>query len=211
MNILILGAGGHGQVVVDILLAMQAAGEAVTPLGYLDEDPALCGETLLGLPVLGAESRLTQIPHDALIAALGNNPTRKQVYEKFFKRGERFASAVHPSASIARNTDIGAGCMICAGVVINPGAQIGANTILNTHCTIEHHAIIGPHVHIAPAATLGGEVIIAEGALIGMGAVILPRCRIGRNAIIAAGAVVTKDVPESVTVAGVPAKNIKPE
>ena len=42
-----------------------------------------------------------------------------------------------------------------------------------------------------------------------MGATICPGVTIGKNSIVAAGAIVTKDVPDNVVVAGVPAKIIK--
>ena len=49
-------------------------------------------------------------------------------------------------------------------------------------------------------------ISIGNNVWIGMGAKILPGVTIGDNAIVAAGAVVTKDVPENVTVMGVPAR-----
>lgn len=54
-----------------------------------------------------------------------------------------------------------------------------------------------------------GKVTIKKNAWIGMNATICPGVTIGENAVIAAGAVVTKDVPDNVVVAGVPAKIIK--
>lgn len=51
-------------------------------------------------------------------------------------------------------------------------------------------------------------ITLKEGCYIGAGAIILPGVTIGRNAIVAAGAVVTKDVGDNTTVAGVPAKVI---
>ena len=42
-----------------------------------------------------------------------------------------------------------------------------------------------------------------------MGAIIIDHINVGKNSIVAAGAVVTKDVPENVLVAGVPARVIK--
>jgi len=38
MRILIIGAGGHAQVVADILLRMRGAGSRLTPVGYLDPE-----------------------------------------------------------------------------------------------------------------------------------------------------------------------------
>lgn len=51
-------------------------------------------------------------------------------------------------------------------------------------------------------------VRICEGAFIGINAVILPGVTVGRHAVVGSGAVVTKDVPDYATVAGVPAKII---
>jgi FlaA1/EpsC-like NDP-sugar epimerase len=53
MRVLILGAGGHGQVIADILLCMAENGQKIQPAGYLDDDVALVGQELLGIPVLG--------------------------------------------------------------------------------------------------------------------------------------------------------------
>lgn len=53
------------------------------------------------------------------------------------------------------------------------------------------------------------SVVIEDDVWIGAGAIILPGVRIGKESIIGAGAVVTKDIPEKVIVAGVPARIIK--
>ena len=81
-RILILGAGGHAQVVADILLRMRDAGAQVEPVGYLDDNPRLRGEERLGLPILGGVADLPRIPHDALILAIGDNKTRQRLFQQ---------------------------------------------------------------------------------------------------------------------------------
>jgi len=208
-RVLIIGAGGQAQVVADILKCAHNAGKNVIPLGYLDDDPNLVGRTFLGLPVLGVLAEIANIPHDALIIAIGNNSTRRRLFEIFRERGENFVIAVHPAAVIGAEVSIGIGTMICAGVVINPGSTIGENVILNTCCTIDHHNCIGNHVHIAPGVRLGGEVEIGDGVLVGIGATVMPRCRVGDWTTVGAGACVTKSVPAGLTVVGVPARPLQ--
>ena len=53
------------------------------------------------------------------------------------------------------------------------------------------------------------RTIVKKGASIGSSATILGGIVIGENAIIGAGAVVTKDVPDSAVVTGVPARVMK--
>ena len=208
-RVLIIGAGGHAQVVADILKCAHDAGEGVNPIGYLDDDSDLIGQTLLDLPVFGTLADVVNVPHDALIVALGDNATRRRVFDHLRQSGEQFAIARHPTSIIASDVSIGEGTMICAGVIVNPGSVIGQNVILNTGCTIDHHNKIGDHVHIAPGAHLGGEVVIGTGGLVGIGAPIIPRCQIGEWAIVGASACVTKSVPAGVTVVGVPAKPLQ--
>ena len=209
MHILIIGAGGHGQVVADILLQMQAECADLQPLGFLDDNPAILGEEYLGLPVLGPEKSLSIIDHDAVIVAIGNNWTRQKLFQKFMNQGEQFVTALHPKAIIAPNVQIGPGCMIMAGAIVNTGSSIARNTILNTASTVDHHSRIAAHVHIAPGAHLGGEVTIQEGALIGIGATIMPRRTVGNWAVVGAGSLVHSNVPDNATVAGVPARVLK--
>jgi sugar O-acyltransferase (sialic acid O-acetyltransferase NeuD family) len=205
MRILIIGAGGHGQVVADILWRMQDSGEIIFPLGYLDDDPALHGQQKCGLMVLGTVADLPLFPHDALVLAIGNNRIRQQAAQTLQAQGEQFLIARHPTAVIASDVSIGPGCMICANVVINPGAVIGSHVILNTACTIDHHNQIGDFAHIAPGVHLGGDVQVGMGSLIGIGGIITPQRRVGNWCTIGAGAVVLHDLPDGVTAVGVPA------
>jgi len=206
MRVLILGAGGHAQIVADILLRSHDAGSTAVPIGYLDDDPQLSGQAFLGLPVLGPLSHLAAVEHDAVIVAIGDNAIRCQLFESLRQQGELFATAVHPRAILAPNVPVGPGTMICAGVVVNTGSVIGADVILNTGCTVDHHNRIGDHAHIAPGVHLGGEVTIGAGALVGIGATVMPRCRIGAWSVVGAAALVHRDLPAHVTAVGVPAQ-----
>ena len=208
-RILIIGAGGHAQVVADILWRMRDAGERVLPVGFVDDNIALQGQEFLGLPVLGATSERTAIAHDAAIVAIGNGRVRRDLFEALRQAGERFALARHPGTVVAPDVSVQDGAMLCAGVVVNTGTTIGANVILNTGCTIDHHNRISDHVHIAPGVHTGGEVVVGEGALIGIGAIVLPQRRIGAGSIVGAGALVRDDVPDKVMVVGVPARIIR--
>ena len=53
-----------------------------------------------------------------------------------------------------------------------------------------------------------GRIIIGENSFLGYGCTVLPGVTIGKNCVIGAGSVVTKDVPDDMVVAGVPAKII---
>ncbi|MDY7077884.1 MAG: acetyltransferase [Chloroflexota bacterium] len=209
MRVLIVGAGGHAQVIADVLLRMRDVGANLTPIGYLDDNPELAGQEFVGLPVLGAVDHLSVVSHDALIVAIGDNVTRRRLFETLQGQGECFVIARHPSAVIAPDVQIGSGSMICAGAVVNPGSVIGANVILNTGCTVDHHNHIGNHVHIAPGVHLGGDVNIGEGTLVGIGATVMPQRRVGDWSIVSAGALVHADLPDRVVVAGMPARVIR--
>ena len=206
MRVVILGAGGHGQVVADICLRMADAGAALSLAGFLDDDTGLHGRAFLGVPVLGPVACLASVPHDAVVVAIGSNRTRQRLAAELTRQGERFAVPRHPSAVIAPDAVIGPGSIVCAGVVIGPTSVIGAHAIMNTGSTIDHHNRVGDFAHIAPGVHLGGDVQIGEGTLVGIGSSVLPQRAVGDWTIVGAGSVVTKDIPSGVTAMGIPAR-----
>lgn len=205
-RVLVIGAGGHAQVVAEILLRMNESGADLIPIGFLDDNPALFGEWRVGLPVLGPLAAIDAIEHDAVIIGIGDNRTRQAIYDRLAACGERFVVACHPSAIVACDAIVGPGTVIAARAIVNAGARIGANVILNSGCIVEHHNHIGSHAHIAPGATLGGTVTVGEGALVGIGATVLPQRTVGAWSIVGGGAVVTSAVDAYAVVSGIPAR-----
>ncbi len=208
-GIVIIGAGGHGQVVADILLVASRVGASAAPLGFLDDDPALAGTRVLGLPVLGPIASLAHVEHDGVVLALGDNRRRHDVLVALRERGVRFANAIHPAAVVAADVRLGAGVMVCAGAVVNTGSVVADGVILNTGCTVDHHNRIDAYAHIAPGAHLGGAVRIGLGALVGIGSCVTPGRSIGEWTVVGAGSTVTRDLPPYCTAVGSPARVIK--
>jgi len=209
VRILIYGAGGHGQVVADILMCMRRNRHAVVTVGFIDDNLNKKGSEFLGLPVVGDEREFGKIEHDGVIVAVGENSTRKKIVCRLEAAGERFVSAIHPSAVIASDAIVKSGSMICAGAIVNTGTIVGDHVILNTACSVDHHNRIDSFAHIAPGAHLGGEVKVGQGALLGIGASVLPRISIGEWAVIGSGSVVKKNVPTGALAVGNPCRIIK--
>lgn len=209
MRIVIIGAGGHAQVIADCILRRHERDASVSLVGFVDDRASIRGELILGFPVLGSLRELATIPHDGVVVAIGDNQTRAQIFAWLQKQQETLVNVVHPSAIIAPDVRLGVGIMICPGVVVNSGSVIGDNVIINTGSTIDHHNQIGAHVHIAPGVHLAGNVHIHTGVFVGIGASVIPSRLVGEWAIVGAGAVVTTDLPPWTTNVGVPARTIK--
>jgi sugar O-acyltransferase (sialic acid O-acetyltransferase NeuD family) len=209
MKIVIVGAGGHGQVVASMITAGASAdGQPLHLAGFVDDDPSLQGAMVAGAPVLTGLSCLDRVAADAFVVAIGTNSTRARICDRLRKAGRHVVSVVHPHASVAADVTLGDGTTVSAGAVVVVSADIGRGVILNTGCTVDHHTRIGDFAHIAPGVHIGGDASIGSRALVGIGAVVLPRVRVGRGATVGAGAVVLADVPDGETVVGVPARAI---
>ena len=104
------------------------------------------------------------------------------------------------------------------GVDIHPAARFGHGLMLDhaTGFVAGETAVLGNNISILHGVTLGGSgkesgdrhPKVSDGVMIGANASILGNIRIGENAKIGAGSVVVADVPSSITVVGVPAKQV---
>jgi sugar O-acyltransferase (sialic acid O-acetyltransferase NeuD family) len=135
--------------------------------------------------------------------------TRVALSERLELLGLAPCAAIHPSAFIPDTATIGKGLQTFPCSVVGDFSRLGNYCILGINCAIDHDARVGNGVHVMGGAAVAGEVAIGDYSTIGANATVLPGLKIGQNAIVGAGAVVTKDVPDNVIVAGVPAKVLR--
>jgi sugar O-acyltransferase (sialic acid O-acetyltransferase NeuD family) len=208
-RVAIIGAGGHGRVVLDILNKLPSD----RVVGFVDANKDLAGRRIDGMPVLGDMSSMEAIRDDFQIAgaivAIGYNGVRRSFADELDHIGIQLVNAIHPSADLAGNVGLGRNVVAAAGALVCAHCQIGDSAILNTGCIVDHETMIGTAAHICPGARLAGRVTVEAGAFVGIGATVVQSVRIGYEAIVGAGAVVIDDVDPMATVVGVPARPIK--
>lgn len=198
----VLGASGHGKVVAD---TAECCGWRSVEF-FDDAWPNL--QTNGAWDVTGdTPSLLAQLNQfDGVIVAIGNNRLRQAKLMELQAADARLAILLHPDATVSRYARIGAGSVVFAGAVMNADAFLGMGGILNTGCSIDHDCVLGDAVHISPGACLAGGVRVGNQSWIGIGACVRQLIRIGERVVVGAGAAVVADVPDNLTVAGVPAR-----
>lgn len=204
--VIVVGAGGHAQVVAD---ALQASGRVV--LGFVERN-AVSGATVAGLPVLGDDDWL-EVGGDYELAngigGMGENPgggRRRGVQKTLEAAGFSFVSIRHPTAVVSSLADIGPGAQLLARSVVQPGARVGAGAIINTGAIIEHGCRVGAFTHCATGAILCGDVTVGSDAHVGAGAVIRQGVTLEDGVIVGAGAVVLAPGTGRGPLVGVPAR-----
>jgi len=207
---IIAGCGGHGRVVLDILI--NAGGYHV--VGFVDSNRELIGRRIDGIKVLGHPEDLFALRAafdiECGVVAVGDNGARRSLAHELERAGLRLINAIHPSANLAHNVTLGRNIVVAAGALVCAHCQIGDSVILNTGCIVDHESMIGTATHVCPGSRLAGRVTVESGAFVGIGATITQSLRIGYESVIGAGAVVIRDVAPMTTVVGVPAREIKP-
>ena len=193
--LLILGAGGHASILVDILLKQN--------------------RIILGVVAPSIESqclKLTKISHFLsdnvvfdfnadeinLVNGIGSLPKsslRANLYKKFTECGYEFETIIANSSEISDFCEISKGVHILHGAIVQAGTVVGENSIVNTGAQIDHDCRIGSHNHLAPGTILSGGVCTEEFVHFGTKSGAIQNVRIGEYSIIGAGAVVTNDIP----------------
>lgn len=210
-KVVIIGGGGHARNLIDIL--SKTSGLQLVGITDIRKDME---ETFEGdIPVLGTDLILPELIKKGVhytiigVGSVGNPQKRIELFKHAQSIGFKFINAIHSWTWISSKVTLGVGNAIMPGVVINPNVIIGNNTIINTGVIIEHDCRIEDNIHIGPGAKIGGGVMIRKDTHVGIGSTIIQGINIGENVIIGAGSVVIKDVPDNITVVGVPAKILR--
>lgn len=194
-NVIIIGAGGHGRVIADIVKSME-----LKVLGFLDDKR----QSEEGLTILG---KIMDAPNFAdsarFVIGIGDNKTRLDVARRF-EGSLQFLTAVHKSAVIAEDVRLGEGSVVMAGAVINPGTVIGRHCVINTSASVDHDCALSDFVHVSPGAHLAGNVSLGEGTWLGIGGIAINGVSVCPWCVIGAGGVVIRDLNKPGTYVGVP-------
>ena len=204
-QLVIIGAGGFGREVLDVIEAINLdhATTGVQPfevLGFLDDgepDPAPLAP--YGVRHLGPVAQL-----DTIDADIGSPPVRRKIDEQY---AARFCPVlIHPSVTYSRAVEFGPGSVVCAGVRLTNNIRLGRHVHANLNTTIGHDARLGDYVTLSPLVAVSGNVTLEDEVMIGTGVTLNPGVTVGTGSVVGSGAAVTRDIDPGVTAVGVPAK-----
>ncbi len=201
MSIVLFGCGGHARSIVGTLLKNDKKAEIL-----LVDCNAKMNEEIMGFKV---EPIYNLEESDTCIVAIGDNDTRKKVYNRLYSKNyNKFISVISNTAYIGSSSYIGTGTFVAPCAYIGSCAYICNNTIINSGSIVEHETRIGNHTHIAPHATVCGRAEIGDNVFCGAGSTVIDKISICDNVVIGAGAVVIENITEPGIYIGVPARKL---
>jgi sugar O-acyltransferase (sialic acid O-acetyltransferase NeuD family) len=205
-RVAVIGVGGAATQIVDAL-ASSARQRAVM---LLDRNPALHGERVFGVPVVGS-SDLGEVVRrhragefDAVVIAFNTDlDARATMFDSLRAEGVPFANVLGPNVLIRTGARIGTGNVLLANTYVGALAEIQDDNFLSSHTCIEHHCRLGSHCAFGPRVTFSGMVTVGNRVRFGTQIAIEPMVTVGDRAVIASGSVLTANVAPETIVKGV--------
>jgi sugar O-acyltransferase (sialic acid O-acetyltransferase NeuD family) len=211
-DLVIVGSGGFGRETAEAVRTLVAEGVPWRLLGFIDDDPAKKDKVVDGTPVIGAREALELLP-DARVVVCTGRPgdyvSRPQIVGKLGFPAERYATIIHPAASISASSSVGPGSVLLANAVLTAAVRVGAHVAVMPHVTLTHDDVVEDFATLASGSALGGGVRISRCAYIGAGAIIGEGRVVGELSLVGMGAVVTRDIPAREVWMGVPARRLR--
>ncbi len=210
-DIIIIGAGGLGKEVAQLIKDINKEKKIWNILGYIDDTPEKHGTLINDTVVLGDFNWIEKENRKNLwaVCALGNPRDKFNLIKKASAENIHYATLIHPNAKISKYSQIGFDCIICGNTFISVNTKIGNHICINPGCGIGHDTVIEDYSSLYWNVSLSGNVIIRKGCEIGSKATVIQKKTVGKWSILGAGSVVIRDIPSFCTAVGVPAKPIK--
>jgi sugar O-acyltransferase (sialic acid O-acetyltransferase NeuD family) len=144
-----------------------------------------------------------------MMVAIADPKSRFDIVNKLPEQTKYF-TFIHPTALIMDdNIQIGEGSFIGAYSILTTNINIGKHAILNRSNHIGHDCIIGNYFSAMPGAIISGNVHIGNCVYLGTNSTIIEKKYLLHDIVVGANATIIKDITESGTYVGVPAKKIK--
>lgn len=182
------------------------------------KDDSKIGKSINKIQVITEEDAISKFANSSeylvnVFISVGSPALKEKIVNNLVNiKNFQFPTIIHPNVSYDKREGrlkLGKGVIICSKNVFTTDIEIDSFVHVNLACTIGHDSKIGAFSTISPGVNVSGNVTIKENTFLGTNATILENVTIVSNAIIGAGAVVSKDLNESGTYVGIPAKKIK--
>ena len=209
--LLLVGASGFGRETAEAVRAVNTVRPTWRLLGFLDDDSQSHGALVSGLPVLGPVEVVEDHPEAAIVICTGrpnNYVSRRFIADRLGLEEERFATVIHPAATVGSSCRVGAGSVLLAHVDLTAEVLVGRHVAIMPQVVLTHDVRIDDFVTLASGVRGGGGCRVAEGAYVGSGACLREQVRIGERAMVGMGSVVTHDVPSERLWYGAPAYDV---
>ena len=195
-RIALIGAGLGATQVIDIL----ATDASRRPVAIVDDDQERWGGMVADIPVVGGTRQLREHHakgrvESAVVCISTSVPARTRFRELCGELGIPLANAIHPTARICAEVEIGAGNVVCAFCHLGVGTRVGDNNFLSAYNSFDHHSVLGSDISTGQGCMTSGLVHIGDRARFGTGIFVEPHVEIGAGVQVASGAVIVSSVP----------------
>lgn len=179
-------------------------------IGFIDDTKEKQGPTKYGVSVFD-RSALDTFKDAKVLAVPGSPASYKKRAEHIASLGidrERFATVVHPRATLGKSVKLGTNCLLMAGVVLTSNAIIGDHVCILPNTVVHHDAVVNDYTLIGCNVAIAGGTTIGRNCYIGSGTNMINGITIGDNTLVGLGSNVIKSIASDSKIAGNPAKEI---
>ena len=210
-KIVLIGAGGFGREVAQMIEGINRKEKKYELLGFLDDGAQYTPDSVInGYPWLGNSDWIVSHKDEVVCnCTIGDAATKARIMTRLMAEGVQFETIMATTAGVASHTEVGPGCVFYWNVGVSVNCRIGTGVLLNDGVTVGHDAVIGDYTSIMPGTGISGGCQIGEQVNIGGHAYVIPGRKIGDRARVAAGSVVFSNVRAGTTVLGNPAKRMR--
>jgi sugar O-acyltransferase (sialic acid O-acetyltransferase NeuD family) len=210
-KLLLVGAGGLAREAAQAVWAANAVSPIWDLLGFVDDDPAKQGSLVGGIPVLGPVEAVHDHQNALVLLCPGrpdNYVVRRLLVDRLDLDDERYATVIHPTATLGTTCEVGPGSVVLAHVDLTTDVTVGRHVVVMPQVVLTHDVRVDDFATVASGVRIGGTCHVGQGAYLGSGACLREGIAVGEWALVGMGSVVTRDVPARRVWYGVPARDV---
>lgn len=160
-SLLIIGAGGHGQVVAE---TAEACG--YSKIKFIDDNSEIAIGKICDL------QKFKGLFEEAFVG-IGNNRFRDKMIDMLLELGFSVPVLIHPTAYVSKTAEIRMGTIIEPKAIVNTNSVVGRGCIVSVGSIVDHDVQLGKACHINSGAIVKAGGIVDDFVKLEAGEVVL--------------------------------------